>query len=74
MGRIIQYRIVKFKPMSKQLNLFQESYEDYYKRFYRKQLQEGRESRIKKSEPLTVIMISTGEVRPMTTNDLKLKL
>jgi len=60
--------------MSKQLNLFQESYEDYYKRFYRKQLQEGRESRIKKSEPLTVIMISTGEVRPMTTNDLKLKL
>ena len=59
--------------MSKQLSLFTESYNDYYKRFYAKQLREGKESREKKLEPLTLIMISTGEVRPMTTNDLKLK-
>lgn len=65
--------------MSQQLNMFdqlnKQAYRDHFNRFYSKQLREAAERRKKRKEgePTEVIMISTGGVRPLTTNDLKLK-
>jgi hypothetical protein len=61
--------------VGKQLDIFEQlnkqAYKEYYNRFYAKQLREAKESREKKIQPIEIIMISTGEVRPLTTYDLK---